>query len=169
MPDDPIVVLTNLVETADAVETNIKARNEDTKKEQARLQSILEKEIPEVMNGIGLTSFTTEGGLEVNLVEKVRASMPENKKPVGFAWLRENGYGSIIDNSLTVEDVEHVDAKSISTILEQMGCDYKIKEGVHHSRLNSFVSGLMEDGIELPEDGFTIFIQPIVKIKQKKN
>lgn len=110
-----------------------KARLEAELKETNRVLKELEEVLlPEEMNRLGMVknnkgSFTTPSGMRVSLRTDVYASTVEAKKDEFFEWLRDNGAGSLI------------------------------KETVHSQTLRAYVREQRENGVTIPEDLISVY------------
>jgi len=76
------------------------------------LQSLQEDErelsqvtLPEKMKEIGMSTFSLKSGEKVSIKHKIKASLTKARKEEGFAWLRENGHGTLIKERVVEENV----------------------------------------------------------------
>jgi hypothetical protein len=65
-------------------------------------QLIEERDLPNAMNEIGMSSFSLIDGTKIELKEAYYASIPEAKKAEAFAWLEEHGLESIIKRQISI-------------------------------------------------------------------
>lgn len=119
------------------------ARFESLKAEKAELDASLkevnrelkeleETKLPEEMARLGMVknnkgSFTTPSGMRISLRTDVYASTVKAKEDEFFEWLRDNGSGSLI------------------------------KESVHSQTLRAFVREQRENGVTIPEDLISVY------------
>lgn len=103
----------------------------------AQLEEKLSREqVPEVLRAHGIKTITVEGVGRVSLGTRWSASMPD--KQVGFEWLRSNGYGGVI------------------------------QETVNAQTLGALAKDLNSDGVELPTPIFTTNIMSYTSITKVK-
>jgi vacuolar-type H+-ATPase subunit I/STV1 len=134
-----------------------------------------EKLVPALMQEIGMSRIKTMGGLDVELQENVRASIPQDaeKRERAFSYLHDTGNDGIIKREITVrygrEDGKFAD--DLLRALEDMG----IKEHatvehewtIHNSTLVSFLKNELKEGKNVPMDAFGAFVQRQAKLKRK--
>lgn len=139
----------------------------ELQKAKEKLTDLAERQIPELMDKVGMDEFKTKSGLVVKIDEKIRASIPKLKKPYAFAWLREHGNDSIIKRSLSVAFGRGEDdlANELCSRLSQEGFSIKDDESVHASTLTSFVKEKLQAGEDIPIDLFGVYRQRVSKIK----
>jgi hypothetical protein len=92
--------------------------------------------LPECFEREGLSSFTTKSGYRVTVSSTVRATIAD--KVGGYEWLRENGLGDIIT------------------------------ETVNASTMGAVAKGMLEEGKELPDQFFKTYIQSSTSITKTK-
>lgn len=56
--------------------------------------------LPSAFDREKIKTFTLQDGTRVTVSERVNASIPAEKKPEAYAWLRENGAGSLITETV---------------------------------------------------------------------
>ena len=103
----------------------------------AQIEEKLSREqVPEVMRAHNIRTITVEGVGRVSLGTRWSASMPD--KAAGFDWLRGNGHGGVIQ--------ETVNAQTLGALAKEMN----------------------EDGTELPSPTFTTNIMTYTSITKVK-
>jgi len=85
-----------------------------------------------------------------------------------YSWLRDNGHGDLIKNTLTASFNKEEDARasSLMKMFEDQGYTYQRKEKVEPMTLKAFVSDQIERGKDIPMDLFSIYITNKTTIKQ---
>lgn len=126
-----------------------------------------ERQVPELMDSIGIAEFKTSTGLKIEVVETIRAGISGVNAPRAFAWLRENGNAALIKRTLSVAfgKGQDADAESLAKELEAKGLDADDKTSVHPSTLAAFVREKLRDGQEIPLDLLGVHRQRVSKIK----
>ena len=136
----PIEVrLSALVRVALDLRDRIEAAESDLKLLGHRLQQAVEVDIPAILDEYGLAEATLATGERVTLPTKLFVSISEANQEAAFKWLREHDLGDII--------------KTIT------------KTAVHPSTLRAQVRELLEAGVDVPQDVFTICQKRIAEIR----
>ena len=108
----------------------VKADLEIATAEKTRLQVeydfLRTQKIPEAMDDDGVGNITLKDVGRVSLTNDVYASIPAAQRENAYEWLRANGHGDLI------------------------------KETVHTSTLKAFAKNTIKEGKELPEDLFKV-------------
>ena len=146
------------------------AELEDTlkeKKEAARKLS--EEDIPLFLAEKGLSSITLDNGTEVKVSEEVRPGVKVADRPYVYSWLRDNGYGDIIKNNVSVsfgmgEDSQAIKLKAAIQDLGMVGSE---KEDVHYQTMKAFVTEQHKKGVSLPDE-FGVYVANKTKLVQKR-
>lgn len=154
-----------IMEARDAVV----AAEEKLKEEQARLRSLEEEVLPELMATAGQEELTTIDGLKVSIKEMVRGQPSQEKADEAFAWLRDNGHGGIIKSKLVAELGRGQDdaAKRAMEALSELGLRSKREQGVHWQTLGSLVRELMAAGKPVPLDVLGVHVWKKADVKPK--
>lgn len=143
----------------------------ETKKE---LGSYKEKLVPELMSEIGLDSLRTQGGIEVEVKEEVRAAFPKDssRQASAFAYLKETGNDGLIKREITIQYGRDSTewAERLTTQLEEWGVgDHATVQQewtIHHQTLLAFIRSQLKEGSEIPLDMFGAYVQKFAKIKR---
>lgn len=147
------------------------------KETQKELRQYRENLVPELMSELGSTLFRTAlGGIEVEMKEELRASMPKEtaRQAQVFAYLKETGNDGMIKREITVQygrdSVEW--AEQLVQKLEEweVGKHATVQQAwnVHHQTLLAFLRGQLKDGKNVPMEMFSAFVQKYAKIKRPK-
>ena len=104
-----------------------------------RLQQAVEVDIPAILDEYGLTEATLASGERITLPTKLFVSISEAHQEAAFNWLREHDLGDII--------------KTVT------------KTAVHPSTLRAQVKELLENGVDVPQDVFTVCQKRIAEIR----
>ena len=137
------------------------------KKEAARKLS--EEEIPQFLAEKGLASITLENGTEVKISEEVRPGIKVADRSFCYAWLRDNGYGDLIKNNVSVSFAMGEDSQAIKlkTAIEDLGMASNEKEDVHYQTMKAFVTEQHKKGVSLPDE-FGVYVANKTKLVQKR-
>lgn len=139
------------------------------KQKQARLRSLQEDILPELMTEAGQEELTTIDGLKVSIKEMVRGQPPKDKEAEAFAWLRESGNGGIIKSKLEA-DLGKADAdkiKAAQEALAPLGFRAAPKQSVHWQTLGALVREKLAKGEQVPLDLLGVHIWKQAEVKPK--
>lgn len=161
--------LRRLSEMADALHTaELKQAQieEELKAATAKVRELAEKDIPELMDEIGLEEFRTKSGFRIKITETIRASIPEAKKPAAFAWLDGEGHGGMIKRSIVVgfNRDDEIRAKALLATLSQQFENVKADLKVEPSTLRAFIREQLEQGVVIPMELFGAWRQRVASI-----
>lgn len=147
------------------------AEAEDKLKEaQKTLRTIGTEELPEYMEELGLEEFKHSSGLHIVIKDVRSCSLPKGDRPryaKGLAWIEDRGDGKLLKQnvSLSFNKGQEAEAKAVTDLLHAAGYSAKCVKEVHPSTLRSYITKLMEAGVDVPEDIFGTFSgkQAVVK------
>lgn len=131
-----------------------------------KLKAICERQLPELMDLIGLEEFKSRSGLRIKIDETIRASIPKARTIEAMAWLKSQNHDALIKRSVAVEFGRGEDAKAndLCRRLVQDGFSPNDEAKVHPSTLSAFVREKLKAGEEVPLDLFGVFRQRTSKI-----
>jgi hypothetical protein len=160
------VTVRQLMEARDDV-----TRAEDVlKAAQQRVRTLEEYTLPELMREAGQEKLRTTDGVEVELTETLRASIPVANLARALQWLLENGQGAIIKRALSLEfgkGEEEKAEKALVLILEG-GFTPKDKQSVHPQTLGAAIREMIAEGVDVPMELLGAHVQAGVKVKEAK-
>ncbi|MFA7063759.1 MAG: hypothetical protein WC132_06450 [Methanomethylophilus sp.] len=135
-------------------------------KAREELRDIAERQVPELMDQIGIGEFKTTSGLKIKIDETIRASIPKAKAPLAFAWLKNNGHGSLIKRVVSVAFGKGEDERA-EELRQQLSVQFEVDDNasVHPSTLAAFVREKLRNGEEVPLDLFGVHRQRVSKIE----
>ncbi len=138
-------------------------------KAREELRDIAERQVPELMDQIGIGEFKTTSGLKITVSETIRASIPKAKAPLAFAWLKANGHAAMIKRVVQVAFGKGEDERA-DELREKLAGEFSVedKASVHPSTLAAFVREKLRDGEEVPLDLFGVHRQRVSKITTGK-
>lgn len=132
------------------------------------VKDIVERKIPEATEGMD-GKFDLGDGRELELNEKVRASIAGDKRVPAIKWLDEHDFGHIVKRQLIFEFGKGSD-EEMKAFVEHVKKFKKLpvmKENfsVHPQTLIAWVNERLKEGDDLPKETFGIFVQRFAKIK----
>lgn len=163
--------LTELANEAKRLEAEINAATVALAEKQAEHDRIVRGHIPDVMEELGMEEFKLVDGSKVKVKTDIKCGLSEERKPAGFAWLRETSNDGIIKTlvSLQFGKGEAAQAEEAVAALQEAGFDNaSAEDSVHPSTLKSFVKECLENGVAIPLDTFGVFEFKIAKIELPK-
>lgn len=144
------------------------ARLQEMKK---RRQHISEKRIPDLMEEAGFERFTTSDGIEVDVKEHIRASIPKDRAGQAFRWLEEQGHGELIKRGFSIRfnrEQQEAAERFEQMVQEQYdGFDVKQERTVHPQTLQAFIREQLEAGVDIPLSLFGAIKQRIARVRVK--
>ena len=134
------------------------------------LRRVREELLPEAMMQIGLDSFVLKSGHAIRIDKFYAGKIPDDRAPEAFDWLRKNDLESIIKREIKAIFGKNEDKKAeqVFQALIDMGANPVDKAGVHPQTLKSFIRERMENGLELPQELFGVFVGNRAKVTPPK-
>jgi hypothetical protein len=166
---DP-VKLSEEIEKLKAIQNQIdtlEAQVKDLKKDEKHFSCVV---IPEMMDKMNLSTLKLKDGSELSIKKVFSATIKADKKAEALQWLRNNGYGDIVKNDITVTfgRGEENKAMAYATLAKGQGYEPSQKESVHPSTLKVVMEEFKNKGNEIPEKLFWTFDGNQTKVKSKK-
>ena len=161
--------LQQLVEKQLDLERAIKDADQFIKETKEKLVSVQNVAIPALLDEIGIKDFRLTNGMRVTLKEDVKASMRADKVGEAVAWLDDHGIGDIVKDEVKV-NFGRGEAKNAAVLLDYCashGYQASEKQSVHPMTLKATVKEQMANGVEFPEELFSIFPdrKSVIKLK----
>ena len=124
-------------------------------------RNLSEREIPDLMDEVGVAEFKTASGLKVSIKETIRASIPKAQTFAAHAWLRTHGHSGIIKELLSVRFGKGQDekARELYEQLRQEEFDVESNASVHPQTLSSWAKEMLAQGKDVPQELFGVFRQ----------
>lgn len=159
--------LQKLAQTQAQLEADIARLEEQTAKLKERWKDVRERQLPELMDQIGMESFKTSSGLTIKVEETIRASITKEQAPKAFAWLKSHGHASLIKRTVSVSFGRGEDerAEELRKALLEQQLEPEDKAVVHPSTLSAFVREKLEKGEDIPLDLLGVHRQRFSKIE----
>ena len=163
--------IATLAKMAQTLEWQIEAKEVEILELRRRLREIVADRLPAAMMAVNMEAFRLADGSSLEIKRIIRASISEDNRDSAFSWLRENNFGDIIKNQMTVlldRGQDNVAGEIADLIHVKYGLDVDRKETVHPSTLSKFVREQMERGRNLPDDLLGIYSGREAVIKTPK-
>jgi len=167
--DTSLKALADKCQLLELAEKKVAELEDQLKERKEAARKLSEEEIPQFLAEKGLSSITLTNGTEVKISEEVRPGVKVADRPFCYAWLRDNGYGDLIKNNISVsfgmgEDSQALKLKSAIHHLGMVGTE---KEDVHYQTMKAFVTEQHKKGVSLPDE-FGVYVANKTKLVQKR-
>lgn len=161
-------LLQQLAELQAAAEAEIADLEAKLNKAREKYKDLAERQVPELMDQIGMEEFRTNTGLRIVVQETIRASIPKAKAPLAFGWLKDHGHAAMIKRVVSVQFGKGEDDRA-EALLSSLSGEYAAEEksSVHPSTLAAFIREKLSNGDEVPLDLFGVHRQRVTKISTK--
>lgn len=135
-------------------------------KAKGEVRDISEKQLPELMETMGLKDFTTSEGLRVKLKISYHASIPKGRHSEAMRWLDEQGHGGMIKRNVTVKFTRDQEDEAHALVSELSGQFPQVDETmkVESATLKAFVREILEAGGEIDDELFGIYKRRTVQV-----
>ena len=140
----------------------------ELKRAQQDLANISGEVLPALLLEFGLSELRMGDGSKVTVSTQISASISKERSYAAHEWLRDNGFGDLIKNTVAVTFGKGEDDKAQTLVRELDGNGFNVdqKEAVHPSTLKAFCKEQIEKGSEIPSDLFGVFIGHKTTIKK---
>ena len=147
--------LKNVAETAENIkqkEDEVFQLEEKLKQAKKDLLKMTDEDLPMLMEAITLERFTLSDGSKVNISPTYGGPIKVDDRPQAHQWLRDNGFGDLIKNSIAAEFGMGEDnlAKDFYETALAKGFNVNQKEQIHNMTLRSWVKEQTEAGNSIP-------------------
>lgn len=168
--ENALAQLNALAEAQLAAEREVLKKEQELEQANNALKDISHRQIPELLEELGITQFKTQDGLTIEIKEKIVAGLSKANLAPGIRWLEENGLGSLVKSKMVVYapkgSPELLDDLKIEA--SDRGLDHEEKFDVHPMSLAAAVKELLEEGKEVPLELLGVLRIRSSKIKVKK-
>lgn len=138
------------------------------KEETAALKAITEREIPDIMEEIGLTDFRLTDGTRIQIKEDIRCSVSADRRIAVKEYFDEHGLSGMVKRAISIEfnAGEEKWANKFEADLRKRKHEVRTKIDyiVHPSTLKAWVTRALEESKEIPLDLFGVFRQRRAKV-----
>lgn len=171
--DDDFKRVATLAHKQVKLESEVEDLEDALKEKKKELNRVMTEALPEAMDAIHMSEFKLDDGTKVSVGNVFRASIKEENREAGHAWLRDNGHGSLIKTEVAVffnrEEYELV-PEFLAYIRgwNRAQIEPEVKEGVHWQTLSAWARKEAESGTALPEELLGVFRGRKAKVKLGK-
>ncbi len=161
-----LLEITQLAEAQTAAQKKVEDLEEALKLAKEALQEIAEYKLPEAMETVGLSDYTTTSGIKVKVKEEIIGTLKKENRPKGFAWLEKNGHSGLIKSSVVVgfsrEQLE--EAAKLVDRLRKENKSANLERKIEAQTLMAFIKEQLLDGKDIPLDIFSVHRQRVSKV-----
>ena len=167
-PED-LKTLARLAGELQQAKLNVQNIEEQLKTAKAKVRDIGEKRIPDLMELIGISDFSTTSSPPVRITVKnvIRASVPASRRFEAYSWLDDHGHGGLIKRSIQVSfDREAIsDAKQLQKELDTRFENVREDQKVEPSTLRAWIKEQLSQGEPVPMELFGAWEQRIAHVE----
>jgi len=165
--NDDLSAISELAKLAKLHEKDIEEMEAMLKERKDQYRKLTEEVLPQALAEMGMKSFKMADGSSIEIKPFYSASIKEEKRAEAFAWLRDNGFGDLIKNNVSVRFGRNEDQQCsrLLQVLAERGYVAEQSEKVEPMTLKAWVKERVEKGSEFPSDLFGAFIGQRAVIK----
>lgn len=129
------------------------------------LKDLAERQVPELMDSVGISEFKTSSGLKIKIDETIRASISKVNAARAFTWLKDHGHAALIKSKVSVAfgKGQEGDAEALAKQLSE-SFEVEMNTTVHPQTLGAWVRERLGEGEEVPLELFGVHRQRVSKI-----
>jgi len=162
----PMDTLSSYFEEREELQASIKEMDEILSKKKSELRNLEENLIPSLMEEMNCYTFRDRNGRGFDLTFKYRGSIRADSRAKAFQWLEENGHGGLIKRGVSVEFNKDQEQAAVGLLHDLKGTypHAEMSRKVHPSTFDAFVRECQSKGINLPDEFFSVYAQPKLKV-----
>lgn len=173
VPEDKLERIKHFGEQQKKLTKQIAALENDLTLTKEKLRRVMEQDLPEAMDEVGMSKFVLDDGTTVTIKPFYSASIPEDRKEEAFEWLKEHDFDGMIKAEVKVSfgKGEFEVAQSFLNFIRgfnEKAIDPDYKENVHWQTLRAWVKEQVEGGAAIPLDMFGVFVGRKADLKLPK-
>ena len=164
MTEDIATSCNKLIET----QNEIAKAEEQLKKLKETEREYSEQTIPNLMQQAGVRTLKLTDGTSIEIKPFYSAKIPTSKQEEAFTWLRDNGYGDIIKNNVTLQFGKAHDEEATRLVNELKLKKYNVsqKMKVEPQTLKKFLKDEIEKGKSVPMETFGVYTSNRTTVKR---
>ena len=170
LDDTKLDKVSRLCNEANGLQEDVDRLEDELKNFKKALHVVTDELLPHALEDLGLEKVVMKDGSEITIKDVYAASIPKDRKPEAFAWLREHGDGDLIKNNITCTfgKGEDQDAEAFMVLCGDQGFVPQQVEKVEPMTLKAWLREKVEAGDAIPLDLFGAFISQRAIIKRSK-
>ena len=170
LDDTKLDKVARLANKANDLQEVVDRKEEELRDAKNALRKVTDELLPEAMENLNLETVVMKDGSEISIKAIYGASIPKNRVDEAYDWLREQGYGDIIKNNITVTfgKGEDQDAQAFMLVCGAQGFTPQQTEKIEPMTLKGWLREEVEAGHPIPMDLLGAFISQRAAIKRGK-
>jgi len=170
LDDSKLDAVSRLARQAAVHSDNIIDLEVKLKSEKSALHKITDEKLPEALEEMNLQKFTLIDGSAISVKPIYSASIPKDRRDEAYGWLRENGFGDLVKNNVTVTFGRGEDEKAVEFqgLVRSNGFEPIQMEKVEPMTLKGWLRERVEAGDAVPLDLFGAYISNRATITRSK-
>ena len=157
IPESKLGEVASLANQQMILEAKILAATETLKELNALRRDIAQRDLPELMESLGLETFTTVDGAKISIAEKYYASITKANKIPAANWLIDNGQDALVKRDVHIP-FQAGDAEAVQDLEELLRLNgftnFNVGFAMHTGAVKSALKELIANGEEVP---FSLF------------
>lgn len=147
LSEDKLGNVAKLAKKQIEIQKEIAVLEKQLSEKEKELLKVSMKELPDAMMEADLAEFKTNDGHKITIDEGFAPNVTKEKKPICYAWLKDNGHGAIVKSEFKIlfGKNQEEQVKATEEVLKSNNILYNLNENVHPSTLKSFVKEQMTD------------------------
>lgn len=147
--DAQITTIAALADQQLGLESAIADLEGSLKEKKDHLKKVQEIQLPEAMALAGVTEFKLTNGAKISIKEDLSVSVPKSRMLEIAAWLKANGLGDILKETMVVALDDNTKAEQLKAFItsNQMSADAKLD--VNTSTLKAVLREQLADGKDI--------------------
>jgi len=162
-------VLTSLVEELRRRERLAQEKKKEAEDAEAAVRELSDRQIPALMDRVGLETLTTRTGLRVTVRKDLKCSVPKGNMDNVIAWLDKNNYSANIKRQVAVafNRGQEEQARQLMAQLQAEFPDVKEEQRIETATLKRIIRQALAEGRDLPMSMFGAYEFRRAKVETK--
>jgi hypothetical protein len=168
--DDKFASLSAKVEEVKAQEALCERLAQELGSAQERLRDMNSRELPAMLDELGLEEFKTKSGLKITVKENIVAGISADNKPEAHDWLDKNGHSGLLKRQVAVM-FNKDQAEMASCLANQLSSRFpgvSTTMNVHPSTLKAWAKEMLAGGKDFPLELFGVQRLRVAQIHEAK-
>lgn len=142
----------------------------ELKQAKTDLRAVAEDQLPAAMAEHNISKLELEDGSSISVSKYYSASIPKDRAEEAYDWLVDNNFGDLIKNQVATNFVrgQETQAEEFASELADRGMAVNTKKWVEPMTLKAFVKDQTEQGQNIPQELFGLYIGEKSKIMKRK-
>lgn len=166
--DSVLSEISELAELQKTLQLKVKNCEDALKKANEQLRKVSQDSLPELMNSIGMKSFSLSTGETISIKDKWTASITGGKKQFVINWLKQNNHNDLLSDTISIpfKKGNEKQAELLHMDLQERGYLAIRNEDVNTASFKSLCRELVEvECKDIPLKELGVFVIKIAEIK----